>query len=294
MTLRHMKIFVVVYQEMNITKAAGILHMTQPAVTRSIQELEYHYGIQLFERLNHKLYKTRLSDEFYSYALHMTDSFDLMEKRFKDQDKLGFLRVGASITLGNHLMPKALCRLKEEDSSFEIKVMVSNGESLQRALLDNKIDLAFIEGNFSSDYLCSEQFMKDRLVLIMSPGYELYQKDKIYLRDLIACPLLLREKGSAGRSFVDHIFESHDLVLNPIWESTSTEALVKAVGSGLGISLLPEQLVKDGLLSGRIVSRDVEEESFERTNYILWHKNKYLTPSINHFISICREISEEL
>ena len=105
---------------------------------------------------------------------------------------------------------------------------------------------------------------------------------------------MLREKGSAGRSFVDHIFESHDLVLNPIWESTSTEALVKAVGSGLGISLLPEQLVKDGLLSGRIVSRDVEEESFERTNYILWHKNKYLTQSINHFISICREISEEL
>ena len=252
--------------------------MTQPAVTRSIQELEYHYGIQLFERLNHKLYKTRLSDEFYSYALHMTDSFDLMEKRFKDQDKLGFLRVGASITLGNHLMPKALCRLKEEDSSFEIKVMVSNGESLQRALLDNKIDLAFIEGNFSSDYLCSEPFMKDRLVLIMSPGYELYQKDKIYLRDLIACPLLLREKGSAGRSFVDHIFEPF----------TQDSADARSVYQ------LPEQLVKDGLLSGRIVSRDVEEESFERTNYILWHKNKYLTPSINHFISICREISEEL
>lgn len=291
MTLRHMRIFVMVYQEMNITRAARMLHMTQPAVTRAIQEMEGHYGVRLFERLNHKLYRTELSDELYSCALHMIDSFDLMEKKFKDQDKLGFLRVGASITLGNYLMPEAVCRMKKNYPFFQIKVMVSNGESLREALLDNKIDLAFIEGNFSSDYLCSEPFTKDRLVLIMPPGYELYRKEKIYLKDLTACPLLLREKGSAGRSFLDHIFESHDFVLNPIWESTSTQALVKAVGAGLGISLLPEQLVKDDLLSGRIVSRDVEEEPFIRTNYIFWHKNKYLTPSIQEFINICREIS---
>ena len=74
MTLRHMRIFIVVYQEMNITKASNKLHMTQPAVTRAIKEIETHYDIQLFERLNHKLYRTRISDELYSHALHIVNS----------------------------------------------------------------------------------------------------------------------------------------------------------------------------------------------------------------------------
>ena len=79
MTLRHMRIFIVVYQEMNITKASNKLHMTQPAVTRAIKEIETHYDIQLFERLNHKLYRTRISDELYSHALHIVNSFEVME-----------------------------------------------------------------------------------------------------------------------------------------------------------------------------------------------------------------------
>ena len=100
MTLRHMKIFLAVYQTQHITKAAQQLRMTQPAVTRAIQEIESYYGIRLFERINRKLYITQTGTMFYTYAVHIVDSFDQMEKGLRDWDQLGLLRVGTTIALG--------------------------------------------------------------------------------------------------------------------------------------------------------------------------------------------------
>ena len=99
MTLRHMKIFLAVYQTQHITKAAQQLRMTQPAVTRAIQEIESYYGIRLFERINRKLYITQTGTMFYTYAVHIVDSFDQMEKGLRDWDQLGLLRVGTTIAL---------------------------------------------------------------------------------------------------------------------------------------------------------------------------------------------------
>ena len=86
MTIKHLRIFVTVYQEGNVTRAASLLHMTQPAVTRSIQELENHYGIRLFERINHKLYRTKRGEDLYARALHILDSFDDLEKEFQNPE----------------------------------------------------------------------------------------------------------------------------------------------------------------------------------------------------------------
>lgn len=90
MTLKHLRIFVTVYREMNITKAADLLHMTQPAVSRSIQELENYYGIRLFERINRRLYRTKESEEIYVRALHIVNSFHDMELEIKTGMNLEF------------------------------------------------------------------------------------------------------------------------------------------------------------------------------------------------------------
>lgn len=113
MTLRHMKIFLAVYQTQHITKAAQQLRMTQPAVTRAIQEIESYYGIRLFERINRKLYITQTGTMFYTYAVHIVDSFDQMEKGLRDWDQLGLLRVGTTIALGTDLLPRVLVRFQQ-------------------------------------------------------------------------------------------------------------------------------------------------------------------------------------
>jgi len=289
MTLKHMRIFVAVFQEMNITRASNILHMTQPAVTRSIKEIENYYGVCLFERINHRLYRTESGNELYAYALHIIKSFEEMEKSIRNWDEFGVLRIGASITLGNFVLPPVISAFKQLHPNLRIKVTISNSANIQQAIMDSKIDLALIEGTVSSDYLFTEILLKDRMCLILPLSHQLCNKDKIYLKDLTDYPLLLRENGSAGRSFLNHVFALHGIDLEPLWESVSTQALVKAVSAGLGISVLPEQLVKQDIFSNLLTTRKVEDETFVRENYIVWHRQKFLTNAAKEFVAQCHK-----
>jgi DNA-binding transcriptional LysR family regulator len=153
--------------------------------------------------------------------------------------------------------------------------------------LDNRIDIAVVEGNFSSTYIHDEPLGNDRLVLILPKRHPLLDQAEIVLRDITRYPLLLRENGSAGRTFLNAVFSSHQIDFEPTWESTSTQALVKAVSCGLGLSILPEQLVVRDIAAGAVATRPVADEAFIRSNHIVWHRQKYLTRTAKRFIDLC-------
>lgn len=284
-----MKIFIQVYRTQSITHAAQLLNMTQPAVTRAIQEIERYYGVCLFERINRRLYVTESGKQLYAQAVHIVNSFDTMEKGLRNWDELGVLRIGASITLGNFLLPDLVAALQQKHPNLQIRAQISNGAQLQEALLDNRLDLAMIEGAVSPERLHSEAFTCDRLVLILPPGHPLCSAQNICLQDLSSSKFLLRERGSAGRTFLDHVFAIHGLPMEPVWESTSTHAIIKAVHAGIGISFLPEQLVKSEIDEGFVVTREISDEKFVRKHFLVWHRNKFLSASARDFIALCRE-----
>ena len=290
MTVRHLQIYIAVYQQMNITRAAESLHLTQPAVSRAIQELESYYHIRLFERIKRRLFRNVAADEFYARALHIVESFHDIEAEFNNWDEFATLRVGASITLGNYFLPLIIKRYQEKVSGNKINVKISNTESIQQMLLDNQVDLALVEGNISSEFLHKEQLGEDRMVLILSPDHPLLQLKRIRLKDVAGYPLLLREPGSAGRTFLNNVFDVHEIEISPAWESTSTQALVKAVACGFGISILPEQLVLNDIASGAVATRTVDDASFARKNYVVWHSQKYLAASAKEFIAMCHAV----
>lgn len=293
MTLRHMKIFLAVYQAQQITKAARQLCMTQPAVTRAIQEIEAYYGVRLFERINRKLYITQTGTMFYTYAVHIVDCFDQMEKGLRDWDQLGVLRVGATIALGTDLLPKVLVRFQRANPSLQIRSVVSNGAALQQALLDNQLDFAVIEGSVGQEELASRAIAPDRLVLILPPDDPRAKWEHLALRDLADDPFLLRDKGSVGRAFLERVFALHELPLQPVMESVSTQAIIQAVHLGLGISFLPERLVAEAIRSGVVATKQLDDESFQRENHIVWHKQKFLTASARALMDCVCEVSWE-
>lgn len=244
MTLRHLKVFIAVYQEKSVTRAAELLHMTQPTVTRAVQEIEQYYGIHLFERLKHRLYVTESGRQFYIHALELVNSFDTMEMEFRNWDEFGILRVGASIRLGNLLLPKVITDFQKQHPDLRIKVTVSNGEQLKESLLNNQLDLAMIDGSIAEEHLHKEKFAEDRLVLILPPDDPICYVDTLSLNDLRHSRFLLRENGSVCRSYLNHVFAVHGLSLEPAWESTSTQAIIQAVSAGLGISFLRNSSLK--------------------------------------------------
>lgn len=289
MTIRHMKIFLQVYQLMSITQAAQKLHMTQPAVTRAVKELESYYGIRLFDRISKRLYVTEAGQQFYAQALHIVDAFETMETGLRNWDQFGIIRVGASVTLGNFLLPGLVSRFRKTYPEIRVRASVSNGGNLEQALLNNELDLALIEGAVGSLELHTERVGEDHLALITPCGHPLLIPERLLLRDVLQYPVLLREKGSTARAFLDHCFAARDMQVTPMWESISTQAIVKAVACGIGVSFLPEQLARPCIETGDISTRFVEDADFTRQHYLVWHKNKYLTGSMQNFIQLCME-----
>lgn len=294
MTLRHLRVFLAVYQTQNVTRAAERLHMTQPTVTRAVQELERYYGVRLFERINRRLYVTQSGRQLYARAVHIVGSFDQMEKELKNWDEFGLLRIGATPTLASVLLPKTLMTFEKKHPKLRVRCSVENGTHLQEALADDRLDFALIEGEVAAEHLHAEPFSEDRLILLLPPDDPRRNAPALTLRELAESPLLLREKGSMGRSFLDRVFAAHDLPLEPLMESISTHAIIQAVHAGLGISFLPQRLIRHSVESGFVATRAVDDEPFVRRNFAVWHEDKFLTRSARELLEDFHRCSADL
>lgn len=289
MTLRHMRIFQKIYETQSVTRAAEALHMTQPAVTRALQELEKYYGLRLFERLNRRLTVTEAGRRMYDYALHLTETFDTMEKSLRDWERQGVLRVGASVSLGCSLLPQLARTFQEEHPGVEVRVRIANGELLRRDLLENRLDLALLEGEENGADLMLTPFAAGEMALIVPPGHPLARAGGATLAQAAAYPLLLRETGSATRRFLDQLLMSRGLAVQPVWESASTQALLSAVREELGITLVPWALARQTVLRGEAERCPVTDAELIRRRYVAWHPSKYVTGTMRAFVNLCME-----
>ncbi len=294
MTLRHMRIFVAVCQCNSVTAAAKKLFLAQPAVSLAIRELESYYGIRLFDRISKRLYITEQGKQFLNYATHIVALFDDMEKEIKDWDSVGTLRVGSSITIGTNLLPGYVKIFKSQYPQMNLQVVINNSEEIEKSIIANEIDLALIEGVVHYPQTVYEELMDDRLIIICGKTHPLNNCKEVQLKDLPKYDFILREKGSGGRELFDSTMLVNHIEVKPVWESVSTQAIIKAVIAGHGISVLPYLLVKQYLKSNEISEVKLTDVSFNRKFYIIYHKNKYLTNSARDFISICKNYGNNL
>lgn len=228
MTLRHMKIFVAVYQQKSITLASNSLHLAQPSVSLAIKELEEYYHIRLFDRLSRRIYPTENGHRFYEYALHIVSLFSEMENKIPAWDANAPLHIGSSITLGTCLLPSLVKAYQEQHPEIKIYVTVKNTGTIEQAVVDNQLDFALVEGTVTHPEIISEVFSADTLCMVAAPAHPLAANRTVTLADAASCPLLLREPGSAGREIVESLFLSGGIQIAPAWESVSTLALIRA------------------------------------------------------------------
>lgn len=287
MTLRHLKIFVAVCEADSVTKAAQSLHLAQPSVSLAITELEEYYGIRLFDRISRRLLITELGKQFLEYATHIVTLFDKMETEIRNWDTAGVLRIGSSITIGNHLIPGYVKTFRESHPQTKVQVTIDNSRNIEDRILTNDVDFALIEGIVHNEQIASKKFMEDELVLVSGQSHPLCAKDEIEIQDLMGYDFILREKGSGGRELFDSTMLVHQIEIDPLWESVSNQAIIRAVTVGLGISVLPLKLLEKELKEGSLKRIKVRDVSFRRDYFVIHHKNKYLTESAKRFIEIC-------
>lgn len=291
MTLRHLRIFVEVCRLSSITKAADSLHLTQPAVSLAIRQLEEYYGIRLFDRISKKLYLTEPGTRMLSYAAHIVESFDEMETRLKNWDYSGALRIGSSISTGTQMLPQLIRQFNQKYPEIRTQVIIDNSRIIEEKVLTNQLDLALVESLTYSPDLISRPFFEDQLIIIACPDHPLTRVSRPDVQVLSEYPVLLREQGSGTREVLDALLLTEQVQVTPLWESTSTRSIINAVKEKIGISILPYELVKNEIHSGEIAAIPVAAPSLSRTCSIIVHRNKYLTPSAEAFMAICQEAS---
>ena len=170
--------------------------------------------------------------EFYGYAVHIVSLFEAMEKELKNGDEIGTIRVGASITIGTHILPPLMKEFQEQFPEIRMEAVVNQSGTIERLLLENEIDLGLIENQPSSDSVCAVPFLEDSLVAIVPAEHPLAGKCDVTLREMAENPFLMREKGSAGREIFDGILAAQELNVRPIWQSASNQVILQGVKAG--------------------------------------------------------------
>ena len=290
MTIRHIRIFEAVCDAgCNTTRAAEALHMTQPAVSLAISELESYYGVLLFDRIARRLYLTEAGAEFLDYARRITLTFDDMETTVRNWESKGVLRVGASVSVGAKLMPELTARFRKTHPDIRVKVRIDRSDRLEEAIAAGETDFALIEGIAHGDSLIVEDFMEDRLALVTSPG-DVTPGSTVSREDFLRMEFLLRERGSGTREIFESTLAAASLPPPaPMWESLSTAALMNAAKAGLGTAVVPRRMAEEAISSGSLAEFFVEGLTFRRTYKIVYHRDKRFTKSARDFLALCRE-----
>ena len=288
MTLRHLKIFVSVFQNGSVTKASKELHLAQPSVSLAVRELEEYYGICLFDRIGRTIAPTEGGREFYGYAVHVVGLFDEMEKKIRNWDAIGVLRVGSSITIGTHILPELLKQFQKRYPGLKVEAVVANSAIVEERLLHNEVDIGLVETTPEQQDILAEPFMDDMLCAVAAPGHPLTQKGEVRLTELAEYPFLMREKGSSVRDAVDACLALLQLQVRPAWESVSSQAIVRAAAAGLGVTILPYLLVREDLERGTVARIPLASPIRRKLN-VIYHKSKYLTENMKIFMEMARE-----
>lgn len=287
MTVRHLKVFLTVCECRSITAAARKLYVSQPAVSLAIRELEDEFQVKLFDRISKKLYLTEPGNQLLEQAPYLVGLYDTMESGMKNWEQGGLLRVGSSITIGNRFLPSFVLEFRALHPRIRVKVFVNSSETIEKMVVESELDIALIEGIPHHKKIVSTVFMEDELIAICANTHLLATSDTITIEQLVESDLLLREKNSGTRELFDNTLYLYGKIVEPVWESVSTQALIRAVAAGIGVSVLPYSLVQEELNTGKIRRLSVDGIEFKRHDYIIYHEDKFLTRPMRDFIGLC-------
>ncbi len=253
MSDRRLKVFHAVAKLLSFTKAAEALHMTQPAVTFQVRQLEEYFNTRLFDRTHNKVNLTPAGNKVYEFADRIFDLYDEMENSVRELtgEISGALTIGASTTIAEYMLPTLLGQFKAKYPDINIRLKVSNTDGIVSMVEHNVIDLGVVEASVSNKNLIVEMCHDDRLVVVTPPDHEMSKRPgPVRPDDLKDYPFICREEGSGTREVILKYLQDNNVNvsdMNFCLELGSPEALKGAVEAGMGISVLSRSTISKEL-----------------------------------------------
>ena len=283
-TLRQLQVFESVARQLSYSRAANELHLTQPAVSMQIKQLEDNVSLPLFEQLGKRIYLTEAGRELYQYSCSISQQLANMEVALDELKGMerGKLNI-AVVTTANYFAPHLLAKFCQRYKAVTVSLNVSNRETVLKQLADNLIDLAIMGQPPENLDIDSESFMENPLVVVAPPNHPLCREQNIPVERLAQEIFLVRESGSGTRSALERFFAEHNIKINKGMETDTTEAIKQAVQAGMGLGIMSQHTAELELETGRLKVLDVQGFPIIRYWHVVNRKNKRLSSVANTF-----------
>ncbi|KXS45126.1 MAG: LysR family transcriptional regulator [Candidatus Frackibacter sp. T328-2] len=287
MNLRQLKIFMKVCEIGSMSGAAKELYMTQPAISQTIIELEENLEVKLFERIKKKLILTHPGRILLNYSRRILILTEEAENTITDIAKMnqGRLRIGASMTIGTYLLPEIIKDFQTKYQNIELPFIIDNTSVIEEMILNNKIDLALVEGPIKNTEITIKPFFDDQMIIICSPQHKWAKKELIEPSEIEEEEFITREKGSGTREVIENTLAKFNLSYQPKYILNNIEAIKKSVEANIGISILPEIAVKKEIEEDKIIKVSIEKIDFTRKFQLIYHRDKYHSNLFNEFVN---------
>lgn len=283
-TLRQLRVFESVARHLSYTQASRELHLTQPAVSMQVRQLEDDLGLPLFEKLGKRTELTEAGRELYQYSLGINRSLQELEEVMESLKGVsrGRLSIAVASTV-NYFAPRLLAAFQRRYPGIGLHLDVTNREALIRALEANAVDLVLMGQPPEQVEVEAEAFMANPLVMIARPDHPLSPERSIPLERLAEEVFVIREPGSGTRLAMERFFAEHGLTPRHGMQMTRNEAVKQAVRSGLGLSVVSLHTIELELETRRLVILDVAGLPLQRQWYLVYRRGKRLSPSARAF-----------
>lgn len=290
LTLRQIEVFAAIARSENVSRAAETLAMSQSAASSALVELERQFDCPLFDRIGKSL---RLN----STGRGLLPQAEDMLARAADIEGylaggvLGPLAVGATLTIGNYLATLVVAEYLRRHPASKIQLHVANTHSIIAQLSRYELDIGLIEGEANDPDLLLEPWLDDALVVFCAPHHDLALLAEVSPERLAEQKWIVRERGSGTRALFDRVIAQDLPNLHIQLELEHTEAIKRAVESGLGIGCLSRLALREAFRRGSLVEIKTPQFDLNRRFYFARHRQRQVSPAAQTFLALCRETS---
>lgn len=289
---RRLQVFHTVARLLSFTKAAETLHMTQPAVTFQVRQLEEHFNTRLFDRTHNRISLTDAGKRVFEYSDRIFELYSEMESAVREMtgDVSGILMIGASTTIAEYMLPALLGDFKKKYPEVNVQLKVSNSDGIVHMVENNVIDLGVVESPVLNKNLVVEVCRIDKLVAVVAPEHPLAGRDSVTIQELLDYPYICREEGSGTREVIAEYMTGQGITNGHVhltMELGSPESIKGAVEAGMGVSIISSATVQKELKLGTLVSLRLKP-SLERPFSFVHQKQKFRHRAMDELLEFAR------
>ncbi len=253
-----LKVFRSVATQLSFTKAANELFISQPAISKHIQEIEKEYGVRLFDRIGNRIQLTRAGQLLLDHTCKIIDAYQSLNfdmKKLTEKSE-GELRLGASTTISQYILPEIIVKFRKRYPDIRLTLLSGNSHEIEDALINGRIDLGMVEGSKRHQQFKYTPFMDDELVAIVKADNPLAERDEIDTAELRRTPIVLRELGSGTLDVIQDALKTHGINLSDL-------NIEMNLGTTEGIKHFVEHSDCMGIISIRAIYKEVYANIFK-------------------------------